>query len=118
MASINFLNLFQHPKKLVDLSPKDLEQKLKENPRCILIDVRTSSEYQSGHIKGAKLYPLGNEAKIAHDFKVDEDIILICRSGHRSQAAAKILLKHRFEHLSHLKGGMNAWIAADKPIKK
>ncbi len=59
MAFINLLNLFQHPKELVDLSPKDLEQKLKENPRCILIDVRTSSEYQSGHIKGAKLYPLG-----------------------------------------------------------
>lgn len=65
-----------------------MEQKMEENHHFTLIDVRTLEEYQSGYIKGAKLYPLGNEEKIAHDFGVDQKIILVCRSGHRSQVAA------------------------------
>lgn len=117
MAFFDILNLFLHPKELIDLTPEDLERKMKENPRSILIDVRTLSEYQSGHIKSAKSYPLGNERKIVHDYKTDQDIILICRSGHRSLAAARVLLKHSFKHLYHLKGGMKAWRVAGKPIK-
>lgn len=118
MAFFNLINLFRHPKELIDLTPYDLERKMKENPHSILIDVRTPLEYQSGHIKGTKSYPLGNEGEIANNYEPDQEIILICRSGHRSQAAARALIKHNFKQLFHLKGGMKAWFIAGKSIKR
>lgn len=105
-------------KKLIDITPKDLDRKIKENPNIVLIDVRTPEEYRNGHINGALLYPLGNEAKIAKDYAPDRELILVCRSGQRTKIAAKVLDAYKFKHLSHLQGGMEAWKLANKPITK
>ncbi|ODA41880.1 rhodanese-like domain-containing protein [Desulfosporosinus sp. BG] len=118
MTLLDILNHFRRPKELIELTPEDLERKMKENPRCILIDVRTSLEYQSGHINGAKSYPLINPSRFTRDYKPDQAIILVCRSGHRSLAAARVFIKHNYKQLFHLKGGMKAWLKAGKLIKK
>lgn len=105
-------------KSLRDLTPNDLDYKIKENPNIVLIDVRTLEEYRDGYIKGARLYPLGNEAKIAQDFSPDQELILVCRSGQRTKMAAEVLNSYKFKQLSHLQGGMEAWKQAHKPITK
>ena len=110
---MNLLNLFRHPRELTDLSPDELEAKIAEE-QCVLIDVRTPREYQSGHIGVARSYPLGHEAEIVRDYRPEQDLVLICRTGHRSQAAAAELLKQNFRKLSHLKGGMDTWKRAGK----
>jgi phage shock protein E len=79
-----------------------------------LIDVRTSEEYQSGHIENANLIPLQDiEQRIKEvENLVNGDktkpVVLYCRSGRRSGLAKEILLKHGFSNVINI-GGINDW---------
>ena len=104
---MGFLQLFVHPRALKDLGPEDVRKAKSAGAR--LVDVRMLAEFQRGHIDGAVSAPLGSTAQAVGDWPRDTPIVLICQSGHRSQAAAHDLLRLGFQDLSHLKGGMGAW---------
>ncbi|QSO53617.1 rhodanese-like domain-containing protein [Alicyclobacillus curvatus] len=106
---MNIFNLFRHPRELQDFSPQDILERIQQNPKMVILDVRTPMEYKSGHIANAKSYPLGQESVIARDYPPDIPLLLICKSGHRSQAAAAALMRLGFRQLSHLQGGMDRW---------
>ncbi|MBS9462600.1 rhodanese-like domain-containing protein [Flagellimonas sp. 389] len=77
-----------------------------------LVDVRTSKEYRSGHISNALNIDFFQQSSFkASAEKLDKKapIYLYCRSGNRSQKAAKILSKMGFEEIYDLKGGYMAW---------
>ncbi|QSO48847.1 rhodanese-like domain-containing protein [Alicyclobacillus mengziensis] len=114
---MNIFNLFRHPSGLRDLSPQDILKHMQQNPEVVILDVRTPMEYRSGHIANAKSYPLGQESLIAKDYPRDTPLLLICKSGHRSQAAANTLMKLGFHQLSHLQGGMDRWKREGLPTK-
>ncbi|MDI3316881.1 MAG: rhodanese-like domain-containing protein [Bacillota bacterium] len=109
------LDLFRHPRGLADLTPDQLEALLEARPDLVLIDVRTRREFRAGHIEGALSYPLGSEARLARDAGPSQKVVLVCKTGHRSQAAAAELLRRGFRDVSHLAGGMDAWRRARKP---
>lgn len=116
--NLNLTRLFQHPRGLQDLTPNQLATKLGDVPPVTLIDVRTPREYKSGHIPGAVTIPLGKEHTVVGTWDTTTDIILICKTGHRSQAAAATLLNLGYSHISHLKGGMDAWRREGNPVEK
>lgn len=58
----------------------------------VLIDVRTPSEYNSGHAKGSKNIPLLNLSNQLQKLK-GKEVILVCRSGARAGQAKGILTK-------------------------
>ena len=97
---------FNQPEELKNLSPQQLSQ-LKE--QYAVVDVRTGFEYRHGHIKGAVHYKLGREDEIVGKFPKEEPIILVCKTGHRSRAAANRLVRRGYKNLYHLEGGMNKW---------
>lgn len=77
----------------------------------VLLDVRTPSEYNAGHIKGAALVPLqGINTQIDNIVEKygKKKIYLICRSGRRSSIAYGILNKFDL-NVYNVAGGMNAW---------
>ncbi len=111
----NIFALFRHPKELQDLTSDELQEKILTHP--VLIDLRTVREFEAGHIAGAVSIPLGQESSVVARWPVDADVVLICKTGHRSQAAAGALLAQGFQHISHLKGGMDAWRRSGKPIE-
>lgn len=115
---MNLLNLFRHPKPLQNLSPIEITEKIAENQKEVILDVRTSMEYDSGHIEGAQSFPWGQEETIAAQFSRETPFILICKTGHRSQAAASTLLKLGFKNLAHLQGGMDRWKREGFPTVK
>lgn len=62
------------------------------NNGAIIVDVRSSAEYKSGHIKGSKNFPLDNiRSKISELKKSNKPVITVCRSGARSGMAKSIL---------------------------
>lgn len=76
-----------------------------------LIDVRTASEFKSGHINGAK-----NIDVLSAQFKeriknleTSKPTYLYCRSGKRSQKALKIMLNQGFVDVYDLVGGYTIW---------
>ncbi|TPN83394.1 rhodanese-like domain-containing protein [Aquimarina algicola] len=77
-----------------------------------LIDVRTPKEYRSGHIFNALNIDVLKSSTFrmnAKELNKEEPIYLYCRSGNRSQKAAKILLELGFDQIYDLKGGYMAW---------
>ena len=77
----------------------------------IFLDVRTREEFlRDGRIQNSVLIPL-NKIKDSHDkiekYK-DKEIFVYCRSGRRSEIAARYLNEHGFKAFN-LVGGFLAW---------
>ncbi|MGW1229607.1 rhodanese-like domain-containing protein [Streptomyces sp. NPDC001478] len=84
-----------------------------ERPEAVLLDVREKPEWASGHVPGAVHAPLsGLVAGAALPAAAQgRPLVVICRSGHRSQRAAALLIGRGADAVD-VKGGMNAWAAA------
>ncbi len=84
----------------------------------ILIDVRETNELKDAAIADFKHIPLGSvQGRLSEIDKFkDKDIIVYCRSGHRSASACRTLTKNGFEKVYNLKGGIMAWQDAQLPI--
>ncbi|MFE9254196.1 rhodanese-like domain-containing protein [Streptomyces sp. NPDC006879] len=82
-----------------------------------LLDVREQAEWDAGHAPGAVHVPLSRLASGAElpSAVRGRPLVLICRSGSRSQRAAG-LLADRGVSAVDVKGGMNAWAAAGLPV--
>jgi phage shock protein E len=84
----------QHTTDTLDTVKKRLEEK-----KAILIDVREQAEWDSGHLRDAKLLPLSiitnkdKPAEFAKDLPKDQVIYLHCAAGRRCVAAAAVLQK-------------------------
>lgn len=84
---------------------------------AVLLDVREQVEWNAGHAPGAVHIPLSRLVTGAALPSATEGrpLVVICRSGHRSQQAAK-LLAGRGAEVVDVKGGMNAWVSAGLPV--
>lgn len=115
---MNLLNLFRRPIGLKDMDPDQLERRMASSPQPVLIDVRTEYEYKSGHIGGAQPHPFGKESQLIQKLDKTTPLILLCKTGHRSQAAAQVFLENGFQDISHLAGGMDRWKKEKRPVQK
>ncbi|HMO56587.1 MAG TPA: rhodanese-like domain-containing protein, partial [Roseiflexaceae bacterium] len=107
-----FQKLFQRPTgpAVAQLSVAELERRLAAHESLQLIDVRSAEEYQhDGHISGARLIPLPALAQRLHEIDRTRPVVIICRSGNRSQVASELLLRHGYLDISNVQGGMIAW---------
>lgn len=78
----------------------------------LVVDVRQPHEYLQGHIPGAALFPLGELAARAGELPSDKKLVMYCRSGKRSRAAATLIGANRTAEqpaLYNMDGGMLAW---------
>jgi adenylyltransferase/sulfurtransferase len=92
-----------------DITPTELEAKLKSGADLCLVDVREPHEGEISHIDGARNIPLGQLAMRTAELDPQDEIVLICKAGVRSTRALHLLLGAGFRNLHNLKGGMNAW---------
>jgi rhodanese-related sulfurtransferase len=77
-----------------------------------LVDVRTQREFRSGHIGKAvniDFFQGGAFDRAFEKFDKQKPIYLYCRSGNRSQRAARKLVALGFEKVYDLKGGILQW---------
>jgi rhodanese-related sulfurtransferase len=96
-----------------------LRSRLDENPPRIL-DVRTSAEFETAHIPGSYNVPLDllrehRDELVRH---IDEDVVLVCRSGARAAQAEQALSQVGLPGLRLLDGGMNSWERAGAPVSR
>lgn len=87
---------------------------------AFILDVREQGEFDAGHILNAKLIPLGKlRARMGELEKYrDRTIVVNCRGGNRSAAAAAVLSKQGFSQVFSLAGGIVAWQKANLPVEK
>lgn len=79
---------------------------------AFILDVREPDEWNESHIPGATLIPLGQLASRVAELPQDQEIVVVCRSGNRSQQGRDILLSAGFEQVTSMAGGINQWKAA------
>ena len=100
------------------ISPAVLAQKLECDECALLLDVRSPEELHGelGHLPQVTNIPLSQLAYRLSELVgyEDRDIVVVCRTGKRSEAAALTLRERGFKRVSVLKGGMIAW-RADSP---
>ena len=81
-------------------------------PNVTLIDVRTSEEYESGHLDKAQNIDFLNEELFITEiekFDKSQPIYIYCRSGNRSGKAATLMQELGFQNIYDLEGGYLNW---------
>jgi rhodanese-related sulfurtransferase len=83
-----------------------------------IIDVRTPAEFETAHIPGAYNVPLDllREHRAELRRHLDEDVVLVCRSGARATQAGQTLADAGLPNVKILTGGIIAWQAAAAPV--
>ncbi len=103
------------------LTTGELAGRMKERPRLFrLIDVREKDEWDFCRLEGAELLPLSEfPSRSLAELKKDDEIVLYCHHGVRSEHAGHFLLKNGFSRVSHLSGGIEAWsLEVDSSVKR
>lgn len=106
---------FKAKAEVATVSVSEAKAMIASNPKLVLIDVREANEFETGHIQGALLRPLGQVANWSKPLDKNAEYLLVCRSGHRSGLAASRLVASGFEHVTSVTGGMLAWAEAGYP---
>lgn len=106
---IGFLVLKQLSRTQPELSSVVAKRYLKDDNYRFL-DVRTESEFLSGHIENSIHIPLQELPSRLDEIEQlkQKDIIVYCRSGARSGKATNILIKNNFK-VQNLSGGILDW---------
>ena len=83
----------------------------------VLVDVRTPSEFEAGHLKNAKnINWMGDTfAKQFEAVSKDQPVYVYCKVGGRSLKAAEWLLAHGYKNVTNLSGGYDAFLQKRKP---
>lgn len=95
---------------MADINVSELHERMLKGEKLHLIDVREPHEYEEFNI-GATLIPLGTlPGKLEELAELkNEEIIVHCRSGARSNNAKLYLMSEGFSNVRNLLGGMIAW---------
>jgi rhodanese-related sulfurtransferase len=110
------MDFFKTPDGLEELTEEKFKETQSMNP--IVIDVRSSMEYNRDHIPNSIHIPLRQIKKHLHELPKEHKYILVCATGHRSRAAGAIFLRNGYKNVSHLKGGIGTWKNSESRIVK
>lgn len=92
-----------------DISVEELKQRLDRNEKVFILDVRNPEEYQICRLAGSTLLPLPELGQRWRELDPEQEMIVHCKSGMRSQKAIHFLRQQGFSKLRNLKGGILAW---------
>ena len=92
-------------------------KEMMDTQEVIILDVREQDEYDSGHIPGAVLLPVGtiDETTAAEVIpEKDATVLVYCRSGNRSKTASSTLAGLGYTNIYEF-GGINTWPYETEP---
>ncbi len=91
------------------LAPTELKARLAAGDKLQLLDVRVEWEFQTAHIEGSLLIPMGQVASRIAELDSTAETVVICHHGGRSMQVAGLLEQLGFPHVVNLAGGVDAW---------
>lgn len=102
------------------LDAATLQQRLDSDDAPRVLDVRTPAEFETAHIPGSYNVPLDTLREHRAELRrhLDEDVVLVCRSGARAEQAERAFADAGLPGLRVLDGGMMSWEAAGAPVNR
>ena len=98
------------------IDPSTLRRWREQGASVRLLDVRTASEFETGHIPGSVNVPVDrlkpHAEAIASGLNGDR-LVVLCQAGPRAERARHILAQHGYSNAVVLTGGVNAWTSAE-----
>jgi phage shock protein E len=110
-VALFYLNKLKNSKDMIP--PQKFKELLQEGPD-VVIDVRTKSEYNSGHLKKTDYnYDISSSDFEENIEKLDKDknYFLYCRTGARSGRATQVMKRNGFENVYNI-GGLQSLVNA------
>ena len=98
------------PKGYQQISQQEAKKRM-DAGGVLVLDVREPDEYNSGHIPGAALLPLGTISEASAASVIggkDAEVLVYCRSGSRSKQAAAMLARLGYANVCEF-GGIMTW---------
>ena len=90
---------------------QEAAKEMMDTQEVVILDVREQHEYDSGHIPGAVLLPVGTISEDTTAAVIDEldtVVLVYCRSGNRSKTASQALADLGYTNVYEF-GGINDW---------
>jgi rhodanese-related sulfurtransferase len=81
------------------------------------LDVRTQEEWDDFHAPNSTHIPLDQLERRINELPQNEEIVVVCRSGNRSQTGRDILLNNGYSQVTSMAGGLIDWSASGYPIE-
>lgn len=104
----NFKNLFSE-KSIVYLNNIAFKNKI-NNDSCIILDVRDLNELPIWKCTNLINIPLKELGQKINTLPLNKEIVLVCKTGKRSEIGTKVLLENQFKKVSHLKNGLENYL--------
>lgn len=99
-----------------DVTVQEARRLMEDKPGLVILDVRTASEYEEGHIEGAVNIPVQELGVRFDELSIEGELLVYCRTGNRSAQAVDILLDLGFTKIYHMDEGITGWIEAGYPV--
>lgn len=97
-------------KAVPQITARDAQQRWSKNqPAVLLLDVREPDELKVAQINGAHNIPMSELPKRLDELNKQQEIIVSCHHGGRSQRVAEFLVEQGFTNVHNLAGGIDAW---------
>ena len=90
---------------------QEAAKEMMDTQEVVILDVREQHEYDSGHIPGAVLLPVGTiteDTAAAVIDELDTVVLVYCHSGNRSKTASQALVDLGYTNIYEF-GGINDW---------
>jgi rhodanese-related sulfurtransferase len=94
---------------ITQLTPTELKARLDRGEALTVVDVREPWELAVCALPGARHIPMRDIPAQVAQLPRDQDIVVLCHHGVRSQYVASFLERLGFERLHNLAGGIDAW---------
>jgi rhodanese-related sulfurtransferase len=101
-----------------NISISEARKLIEINTNMFILDVRTTLEFEDGHIEGALNIPLDDLRNRIVELDKEEEILIYCWKGGRSYSAFNILLDEGFIGLYNMREGFEAWLDGGFPVEE
>jgi rhodanese-related sulfurtransferase len=91
--------------------------KLYQSGGTFFLDVREQSEWDEYHIPNTTLIPLGQLSQRLAEVPKDKPIVVVCRSGNRSDVGRDKLLAAGYSDVTSMDGGVSTWRTKGYPVE-
>jgi len=112
------MSVFGNNSSFKNITATELESKLQQQERLLLVDVRTDAEIAQGKIPQGEPLPLHLIPIRMGEMDKNLPTVFYCRSGGRSAQAAAFFAANGFTDVYNLQGGIIAWANAGLPLSK
>jgi hydroxyacylglutathione hydrolase len=102
---------------VVDISADETVRR-RDAGEARLVDVRSRSEFEAGHIPGAVNVPLPEFPDRAAALATEGPLVLYCETGRRSTMAASILQSLGASSIANYRDGVSKWQQAGRPLER